>query len=371
MLVRTMAMLAMLSVGTGSTVAAEAIDFTKQIEPIFTAHCVKCHGAAKAQGKLRLDGIAGIEEKLKAKPTLLVAGKPDESLLYQRLVLPADNPKRMPKGADPLKQDEIDLVAEWIKQGAALKATVATAATEAAKPTENDAAKEKPALPEVAPAPQEAIDNLIEAGARVTPLFAGSNLLEISFAGRSEPAGDAEVALLSAVAEQVHSLNLADAKLSSAGLAPLSAMPHLAWLHLERATIDDAALAHLSELQQLEYLNLYGTPIGDAGLKHLSKLPRLVKLYLWQTKVSYDAATSLEQATPGLVANLGYDHPVVAQKRLIKEREQAQKRLDDVKSQVAELEKQLAQSKDAVEAGTKQLEAIEKELKAVAPASEP
>lgn len=372
MFVRTNALLAaLMSLGVSSAFAAETIDFAKQIEPIFAAHCVKCHGAEKVQAKLRLDTVAGIEEKLHAKPQLIVAGKPDDSLLYQRLVLPADNPKRMPKGGDPLGKEQIELVAAWIKQGALLTTLSAVAApnatpAEAAKP-----AVEKPALPEVAPAPRAAIDTLLAAGARVSPLFAGSNLLEVSFAGRGEPAGDAEVALVGGVAEQVYTLNLAGAKVTPGGMAPLAAMPHLAWLHLERASIDDEALAHVSGLKELEYLNLYGTPITDAGLKHLSKLPRLGRLYLWQTKVSYDAATSLEQAIPGLIVNLGYDHPVVAQKRLAQELERAQKQLDAAKAHVAELERQLTQSKEAVETGTKQLDTIEKELKAVAPESGP
>ena len=298
-------------------------------------------------------------EKLAAKPTLLVAGKPEDSVLYQRLVLPADSAKRMPKGGDPLPKDTIDLIAEWIKQGAVLP----TAAAGADAPTKP--AVEKPALPDVSAAPPAAVDKLVAAGARVTPLFAGSNLLEVSFAGRGEPAGDADVALLADVAEQVYTLNLADAKLSAAGLAPLSGMKHLAWLHLERAVIDDDALAHVSGLEQLEYLNLYGTPITDASLSHLSGLQHLSKLYLWQTKVSYDAAMSLEKAIPGLAVNLGYDHPVVARNRLTKELDDAKQQVDAAKADVAKLELQLERSKKDVEANAARVIEIDKALKAL------
>ena len=209
------------------------------------------------------------------------------------------------------------------------------------------------------------------AGARVSPACAGSNLLEVSFAGRGEPAGDADVALVGAVANQVYTLNLADAKVTAEGLTPLTQMHHLAWLHLERATIDDDALAHLSGLKELEYLNLYGTPITDAGLKHLSALPRLAKLYLWQTKVSYEAATELERTIPGLVFNLGYDHPVVVRRRLTQERDEAQQHLAEVTEEVAKLERQLEQSKQDVETTKTQLEKLEQELKAATPGSKP
>jgi len=120
--------------------------------------------------------------------------------------------------------------------------------------------------------------------------------------------------------------------------------------------------------EKLEYLNLYGTPITDAGLQHLSKLPRLARLYLWQTKVSYDAARSLEQSIPGLVVNLGFDHPVVARNRLTKEREYAQQQLESAKADVARIELELERSKKSVETGAARLDEIEKELKALAPA---
>lgn len=351
--------------------ADDPIDYVKQIEPIFQAHCVKCHGEAKAMAKLRLNTAAGVQEKLTADPKLIVAGKPEESELYERLVLPADNSKRMPKGADPLPEADVKLIAEWIKQGATLAVAAAAApaapaaATESAAAAPADAAAkpvEKLPLPEVAPASQAAIDKLTAAGARVMPLFAGSNLLDVSFAPRSEPAGDAEIALLSDVAEQVYVLNLSKAKVSSAGLAPLANLKNLAQLHLELAQIDDGAIPHFGKLERLEYLNLYGTPITDANIRELATLKHLSRLYLWQTKVSYDAAMSLEKDIPGLVVNLGFDHPVVARNRLTKELEGAKKQLETVKADQTKLEAELERTKKEVETNTARVTDIEKQL---------
>jgi mono/diheme cytochrome c family protein len=358
-----------------AVVAAEPIDYVKQIEPILQAHCAKCHGEAKAMAKLRLDTAAGVQEKLAADPELIVAGKPEESELYERLVLPADNAKRMPKGADPLPESDVKLIAEWIKQGATFAVAAAAAPAPAAlapaalAPAAAPAAAEpaaKPAeklpLPEVAAAPQASIDKLTAAGARVMPLFAGSNLLDVSFAPRSEPTGDAEVALLAEVADQVYSLNLAKAKVSADGLAPLEKLKNLSQLHLELAQIDDAAIPHLGKLERLEYLNLYGTPITDANIKQLAALKHLGRLYLWQTKVSYDAAMSLEKDIPGLVVNLGFDHPVVARNRLTKELETAKKQLEVVKADQAKFEAELERSKKEVETNTARVADIEKQL---------
>ncbi len=84
--------------GLGANVRAdEKVDFAKQVLPIFTESCGKCHGEKKALGKMRLHTAAALKEKWDADKKLITAGKPEESELYQRLVLPADDKKRMPK----------------------------------------------------------------------------------------------------------------------------------------------------------------------------------------------------------------------------------------------------------------------------------
>jgi mono/diheme cytochrome c family protein len=344
--------------------AQDKVDFQTQIQPIFVEHCIKCHGEKQASGKMRLHTAANLKEKWDADKELLVAGEPEKSELYQRITLPADDKKRMPRMADPLPKEKIDLIAAWIKQGAVLPEGAAAPATNE-KPAEA-AAEEKPAeipLPEVSAAPKEAIDKLTAAGAQVMPLFAESSLLTVSFAHRTEPAGDAEISLLSGVAEQVYALNLADSMPTDAGLAPLAGLKNLATLHLERSSATDAGLVHIAGLANLQYLNLYGTAITDEGLKHLAGLKHLQRLYLWQTKVSYETAMSMEKDTPGLIVNLGYDHPMVVKTRLTKELEQVKKQVEEAKAEEAKLTQQLEGAKKNAEAVTARQAEIEKQLK--------
>jgi hypothetical protein len=348
------------------TFAEEKIDFEKQIQPIFLQHCSACHGEEKALGKMRLHTAAALKEKWDADKELIVSGEPEKSELYERLTLPADDKKRMPQKADPLPKETIDLIAAWIKQGAVLTAAAATAEPAATAEAAAAEKQQEPAelpLPEVSPAPQEAIDPLAAAGAQVMPLFAGSSLLQVSFAHRSEPAGDAEIALLSAVAEQVYALNLAGAQPTDAGLAPLAALKNLSVLHLERSSVTDAGLAHLASLSRLQYLNLYGTKISDEGLNHLAALKHLRRLYLWQTNVSYDTAMAMEKDIPGLVMNLGYNHPVVMKMRLTKELEQAQKQAEEAAAEQAKAEQQLEAAKKNAEAIKTRVAEVEKQLK--------
>lgn len=353
--------LVVLMVGGKHVLAEDKVDFEKQVLPILVENCGKCHGADKAAGKLRLHTAAALKEKWDAEKGLLVAGKPEESELCKRLVLPKDDKKRMPKGADPLAKEKIDLIARWIKEGAVL----AIATTPAPAPAKPEAPKKaaKPELPKVAPAPKEAIDKLTAAGAQVMPLFGDSALLTVSFAHRGEPAGDAEVALLAGIAEQCYALNLAGAKPTDAGLAPLAGLKNLAELHLERATITDAGLAHVKALANLQYLNLYGTGITDAGLPNLKDLKHLERLYLWQTKVSYDPAMALEKETPGLMVNLGYNHPVVMKLRLTKELEGAKKQAEEAKADETKAQQALESAKKNAETVNARVADLEKQLK--------
>jgi hypothetical protein len=361
---------------TTGALAQDKVDYEKQIQPIWMAHCAGCHGEKMAAGKMRLNTVAGLQEKWDADKELIVAGDPEKSELYARLVLPADDKKRMPKKADPLPKETIDLVALWIKQGAVLPgappAEPAPAAeppaAEPAKPAEEAAAsataevKELP-LPEVAAAPLEAIDKLTGAGAQVLPLFAGSNLLQISFAHRSEPIGDVDIALVSGVAHQAYVLNLSEAKPSDAGLAPLAGLKNLSALHLERSSVTDAGLAHIAGLTNLQYLNLYGTGITDAGLAHLAGLKHLQRLYLWQTKVSYETAMEMEKNVPGLIVNIGFDHPQVVRMRLTNDLELLKKQAEEAKAEQTKVEQQLESAKKNAEATGARLAEVEKQLK--------
>ena len=363
--------------------AQEKVDFATQVQPILAARCSKCHGEEKASGKLKLhtaDAIGAFEKKDK----LLVAGKPDESELYKRIVLPAEDKKRMPKGADPLPAAEIALIKQWIEQGAVLAVAAAAtapapapdaaamAAEEAAKKAKEaeEAAKaaDEAELAKVVAAPPEVIKAIADAGATVMPLFGESPLLQVSFARAESPAGDEALAALAGAADQIVWLDLSGAQASAAGWAELAKLKNLNRLHLEKSTIDDAGLAHLSALPRLEYVNLYGTAITDAGLEPLKPITRLRKLYLWQTKVGYDPAMALQAATAGLEVNLGWDHPGVVKVRLTKDLETAKKSVEESTAKAAEAQKQLEAANAEKTAADAKLAEIDKQLKALEPA---
>jgi hypothetical protein len=100
--------------------ATEPVDFSRDVLPILSAHCFKCHGRDEAQrkGKLRLDVRA---DALAARDDFrpIVPGKPAESELLLR-VMSKDEDERMPPAdaGRPLTAAETQTLRDWIAQGA-------------------------------------------------------------------------------------------------------------------------------------------------------------------------------------------------------------------------------------------------------------
>jgi uncharacterized membrane protein len=111
----------------------QAAFYDQNIQPILTNHCYDCHSAqTRAAGGLLVDDRDSLLKGGRSGPSV-IPGKPDDSLLIQR-VLTTDVKERMPKGeSDPLSDKEIADLKAWIQQGAHWSASKAqaTAATSA------------------------------------------------------------------------------------------------------------------------------------------------------------------------------------------------------------------------------------------------
>ncbi|MEO8498782.1 MAG: DUF1549 domain-containing protein, partial [Planctomycetota bacterium] len=98
-----------------ATLSAEEITYEKQVRPILKTHCFQCHGEG---GELKggLDVRLGrLIAKGGESGGAVVAGKPEESLLLQRLI-EGDMPP--PEVALRPTDDEIATISLWIASGA-------------------------------------------------------------------------------------------------------------------------------------------------------------------------------------------------------------------------------------------------------------
>ncbi len=91
--------------------ASAQISFERDIQPIFAAHCLSCHGEKKQSGGLRLDAKASA-----LRDSIITAGNAANSSLYQRITAP--DGEQMPPVGERLSAAQIALVRAWIEAGA-------------------------------------------------------------------------------------------------------------------------------------------------------------------------------------------------------------------------------------------------------------
>ena len=95
------------------------INYASQIQPIFNMNCTTCHYSSGGMGSLNLTSFSELMNG-GVSGTSVVAGDHQNSLLYQRILLPPGTDGSMPPNV-PLSQSQIDLIGQWIDQDASLQ----------------------------------------------------------------------------------------------------------------------------------------------------------------------------------------------------------------------------------------------------------
>jgi hypothetical protein len=97
--------------------SSEKVDFSSQIKPILNNKCIACHGGVKKNAGLSfLFEEEALGDTESGKPAI-IPGDPSGSELIRRIK--EDDPElRMPYEHTKLSDNEIDLLARWIDQGA-------------------------------------------------------------------------------------------------------------------------------------------------------------------------------------------------------------------------------------------------------------
>ena len=97
---------------TQPSIQGAAVSFTNEILPIFNSRCANCHGGNRTEEGLVLLSYEGILQGSDNGP-VIIAGNADASLLVDQVVS-QEMPKRGPKLTPP----QIQLIVDWINQGA-------------------------------------------------------------------------------------------------------------------------------------------------------------------------------------------------------------------------------------------------------------
>ena len=96
--------------------APRAVDFVKDIQPIFQTHCYACHGPKQQESSYRLDHKETALKGGELGPAI-VPGKAGESPLL-KYVGGLDKDVRMPPEGDRLSAEQVGLLRAWVEQGA-------------------------------------------------------------------------------------------------------------------------------------------------------------------------------------------------------------------------------------------------------------
>jgi len=263
--------------------------YTKRVHPVLDAKCVSCHGASNEKAGLRLDSYPNLMHGGK-DGAVIVAGRPEASMLLARVTLSPGDPHFMPaEGRTPLSSDEISAIRAWIRAGAtptAANIPGVTVREEQPEPPLQPVGNYSQFMPEIVRMQQGIAAKLVPVSANP------SDGLILRTVDVSASFGDAQLAQFQQFAPYIVEAELARTAVTDASIDTLRTFTHLRALHLERTSITGSNLGKLSSLKQLTYLNLSGTRVTAQSVAPLRSMPGLRHLYLFDTAAESDNTTA-------------------------------------------------------------------------------
>jgi uncharacterized membrane protein len=291
----------------------EAKVYEDVIQPLLQTKCYSCHNAKKQKGGLRMD-----EPQLLMKGgkngEVILAGKPVESEMIKRLLLPREDEDHMPPKQKPqLNERQIALIHWWINEGADFSKKIKELRQpekikRALLALQSDRLERKaPAtVPsnEVEKGDEKAIFALKNLGAVVTPVAKGSNYLMVNFVTAPNVI-DEDVKLLLPVKKQLVWLKLGDTKITDNALAVVAQCTNLTLLHLNNTNITDKGITSLKSLNNLQLLNVVNTKVTASGIEQLANLKKLASMYVYKTKVKAGEFGKIRKIFPKTMLDTG------------------------------------------------------------------
>lgn len=286
----------------------ELLVFQDLIVPVLDKRCLSCHNEYKTKGDLLMTSFASLMKGGKSGKDMLVAGDPEASEFYHRITLPKDDDDHMPPPEKPgLSEDEINLIAWWIEEGAEPEMQLG----EGPQTPEGSAMIDR-LLPNLFQAQrlkirrekeQEALlkelqDHVAPLGLTVEPDREMPGFFAVAQTIPPQAVNDETIGELMEYAEVFSKVSLPGALITDDGLYELSKMTNLQKLYLPKTCIKGPGLAYLQVLPSLEEINLSYTFLDDAGALNLLHLPQLKKVFLFGTEVQDNVLEALQKNLP-------------------------------------------------------------------------
>jgi len=273
-----------------STKANPATFYGAYIQPIFSAHCVGCHGPDKQKARLRLDSYEALMHGA-GFGRVVRPGEPKSSELFVRVTLPPDDDDFMPADAKrPLASREVKLIELWISAGASK--TMPADAIKDLPRTEVQAvevsfeevdpaavARQRSGLADTVSQLKQRFPNVLDYESRASAdLVVNASLLGAKF-------GNNELSELAPVRERIVAADFSNTRITDRAAASIAAMKHLRKLSLMNDQVTDTTVEALVSLNELESLNLFHTPVTAAALQAISRMPGVHRVYVRETRI--------------------------------------------------------------------------------------
>lgn len=268
-----------LVLGCPWSVAAAESFYAARVQPIFDQACVSCHGEEKKRGGLRLHSYDALARGGESGPAI-VRGGVEQSEIYRRLILPADDEEAMPPdGKTRPTPEQIEILRRWLQAGASAATPIAAIDISGLQPKEAVTA-----APDYRPFISQLADLEKRQRVRLVPVSqVGTDGLILRTISDATSVDDTTLLALAPVAHLIVDAELARTRITDAGLATLGKFTNLQRLDLGYTRVTSNGISALGSLSKLETINLVSTPADDLAWKTLRELPRLRRVYIHGT----------------------------------------------------------------------------------------
>jgi hypothetical protein len=100
-----------------SACSESRIDFSTEVKPILNKHCISCHGGVKRNGGFSLLFRTEALDTTESGKPVIIPGDAKHSEMIRRLTA-TDPEVRMPYKEEPLSKEQIEILTQWIDEGA-------------------------------------------------------------------------------------------------------------------------------------------------------------------------------------------------------------------------------------------------------------
>lgn len=291
---------------------SELLVFDDVLVPVFEAKCVSCHNENRSKGELSMTSYQQMLKGGESGIPGIVAGLPDSSELYKRIVLPEGHKDRMPpEGKMPMTANETSLFAYWIRGGAKQDKRVDELRNDKTINAELlevlpalDRYKRKQELAKAKGVELErdlqrlAMEMNVEITRDSTADEGEMYMLNMKFPPASFSGG--QLNRLMPYAQVFSRVSLVSSGITDEVLYHISKMENLKTLFLQKTNINGSGIVHLLNLKELEVLNLSFTKVDDKSALDLLKIPNLREVYLMHTNATPEMIKALQAYKPTL-----------------------------------------------------------------------